>query len=81
MTKPSHALIVSETAYTINEVCAFVGCSKSKYYALKRLGCWPIPEIQPALGHARFSGFQVIAYLRGDFAAPRVSARRHLSLR
>ena len=63
--------IVAEAVYTISEVCRRLRISDAQYHALRKRGRWPIPELQPSLGDARFAGAEVLRYLHGDFASVR----------
>ena len=60
--------VIAEASYTVNEVCVLVRCSRTSYNVWKRRGDWPIPEIQPALGHPRYAGVDIIRYFNGEFA-------------
>ncbi len=70
-----HPDIVHESVYTISEVCRILRISRSTFFERRRTGHWSIPTMEPGPAHPRFSGLNVLRYLRGEFASVH---RRHM---
>jgi hypothetical protein len=57
---------------TIEDICRLLRLSESQFFALRRLGTFPIPEHLPRLDRRpRFKGEHVKAYIEGDLAPAR----------
>lgn len=57
---------------SIADVCRLLDISPGQFFALRKEGTFPIPEIEPRLDRRpRFSGEDVRRYLAGEFAPMR----------
>lgn len=63
------------TTCTLADLCRILQLSRGTLYAHLKNGTFPIPEIEPRIGHPRFSGADVQAYL-AHRAAPRRQLHR-----
>ena len=60
---------------TIRELLALLELPASTFYSERKKGTFPIREVLPRIGHARFLRAEIEKYRRGDFDLPRFFAK------
>lgn len=60
---------------TVDDVCRILQINRGTFYKRLETHAFPFAEIQPRIGHPRFSGADIQLYLEGHFSASRVTSR------